>query len=128
MTQRCRSILFSNRRWIILGVAATAVSLGAVGLLVWHHSKTELSGYSELKRVQTEVSRHYLLPSNEVPALATVTDKAKLTTAFFQGSENGDKILIYQKNHFAIIYRPRIDRVVNVGPVQIDAPSKQIAP
>lgn len=73
----------------------------------------------EVKTVQTKVARHYLLPGDEVPALATVTDKAKLKTSFFRRAENNDKILIYQKNKIAIIYRPSSDRIVGVGPVDI---------
>jgi len=68
-----------------------------------------------------------VLPIDETPALATVTDKAKLTTKFLQKAENGDKILIYQKAGRVIIYRPSIDRIIDVGPVQIAplSPSEQ---
>jgi DMSO/TMAO reductase YedYZ molybdopterin-dependent catalytic subunit len=54
------------------------------------------------------------------PALATVTDTSKLTSPFFKKSQNGDKKLIYQTNQVAIIYRPKIDRIIVVGPVSID--------
>lgn len=65
------------------------------------------------------VQKHYLLPVNEQPALATITDPSKLTTKFLKNTRQGDKLLIYQKASKVIIYRPSIDRVVDVGPVQI---------
>lgn len=74
---------------------------------------------SEPSVLISRVSKHYVLPENEEPTIATVTDKSKLTTEFFKSSENGDKILIYESNRLAIVYRPSIDRLVAVGPVDI---------
>jgi len=68
------------------------------------------------------VSRHYILPTDEVPAQATITDQSKVSSAFQGKAKNGDRLLIYQKNKQAVIYRPSVDRVVNVVPVQIDTP------
>lgn len=72
--------------------------------------------------VKNHVGKHYLLPSGEQPALATITDKKKLSSQFLRQADNGDKVLIYQKNQIAIIYRPQLDRIVAVGPVSIDTP------
>jgi len=61
-----------------------------------------------------------VLPDNESPAELTIVDKTKIKTQFLKKSENGDRVLIYQKHQRVIIYRPSIDRIVDVGVVQID--------
>lgn len=101
----------------------------AIGLLIGHvvtdnkskYIDPNIKGINELKVVEQDVGRHYLLPINEVPALATVANKAKLTSPFFKEAENGDKILIYQTNQIAIIYRPSIDKIISVGPVSFSS-------
>lgn len=119
---------FSNgmvRRHASLFSAIGAAALVLVIVLVvphFHHDKTANSGIAEEQAVAAKVSKHYLLPTNETPALATVTDSRKLNTPFLKQARNGDQILIYQKNQLAIIYRPSINRVVAVGPVTIDTP------
>lgn len=60
------------------------------------------------------------LPQGEEPVLATVTDHAALQTAFLREAQDGDKILIYEKARKVIIYRPSIDRIIDVGPVELD--------
>lgn len=66
------------------------------------------------------------LPKDEVPTLATVSDKKKLADqAFFKNAENGDKVLIYQKSRKAIIYRPSTNKIIEVGPVNL-APEPSI--
>lgn len=72
--------------------------------------------------VKDLVGRHMVLPEDEEPALATVTDKTKISTDFFKQAENGDKLLIYQDHKTAIIYRPSLDKIIAVGPVSIDTP------
>lgn len=70
--------------------------------------------------IEKLVGKHYVLPTNEQPELATVTDPSKLSAAFLKKSHKGDKILIYQKSQRVIIYRPSIDRIVDVGVVQVN--------
>lgn len=109
---------------LVLGGLALAVAAGAGAFGARHFALRSSSppGVAQLKAVESKVSRHYLLPTSEIPALATVTNKNKLSTPFLKNSQDGDEILIYQNNHIAIIYRPRIDRIVAVGPVSIDNP------
>ena len=94
---------------------------GLAVYLFLQHSSQDLSDVNAVKQL---VARHMLLPTDETPALVTVTDPSKLTTDFLKQTVAGDKVLIYQTNKRAIIYRPSVDRVVDVGPVLIDAPRK----
>ena len=110
--------------WWILGLVVFAVLVLSIGGYLYHkHQESILNGQPELTHVENEISKLYLLPTNEVPALATVTNSSKLTTPFFKQAKDGDKILIYQKNQVAIIYRPSINKIISVGPVDITTPS-----
>jgi len=103
----------------VLSVCALLV----LGAFLWLHKPQETSyDDTNVTAIKERIAAHYLLPTDEEPALATVTDKSKLSTPFLTKAENGDKLLIYQRNRLAIIYRPSIDRVVGVGPVSIDEP------
>lgn len=79
-------------------------------------------GEDDLSSIKERVSRHYLLPTDEEPALLTVTDPSKLSTDFLRHTKAGDKVLVYQSSRKAVIYRPSIDRIVDVAPVIIDTP------
>lgn len=115
---------FTKRKQYVLATVVAAAIGGVVfgAIMVAHKSAVNTANLNDVKTVKAKVEAHYLLPTDEEPALATVTDKNKLNTPFLKKAENGDKILIYQQNQVAIIYRPSIDRVVSVGPVTIDAP------
>ena len=112
-----------SRRAVIF-YAALAVGALAAALLAWLYWGSAARGgnLDSVEVIVQRVNRHYILPTGEQPALATVTDNTKLTTQFLKKASNGDKVLIYQKNRLAVIYRPSADRIVAVGPVTIDNP------
>jgi len=67
------------------------------------------------------------LPKDEEPTIATVLDKEKLKDQlFFAKAENGDKVIIYSKNQKAILYRPSINKIIDVAPISIAPP--QVTP
>jgi hypothetical protein len=107
----------SRQRLRIVIVIIVALVVGATATyLILHKQQPKLTDVHVIERL---VGRHYVLPTDEQPALATVTDPSKVTTKFLQKAKQGDKILIYQKNSRVIIYRPSIDRIIDVGPVEI---------
>jgi hypothetical protein len=112
-------------RWAWLVVAGAVVVGGviAAAVLWWPRPGLPTDGEAAAKAVKARVARHYLLPKDEEPALATITDKSKLSSPAFKQTEDGDRLLIYQKNRMAIVYRPSIDRVVAIVPVSIDEPT-----
>ena len=84
-------------------------------------------GQKELAEQETsilmdKIRRHMVLPDDEQPTVATVTDVnvLKENQPFFKNAENGDKVLVYVKDRKAIIYSPSKDVVVNVGVVAVD--------
>lgn len=68
-----------------------------------------------------KVGKLMALPTDEKPTIATVNDASKVKDQqFFSNSENGDKVLIYQKAQRAILYRPSSNIIVEVGSVTIN--------
>jgi hypothetical protein len=120
MQSRVQTVL--SLRWWLLAPAAL-LSAGLIGgFIVLHFYGATPTAEADLAAIQSKIARHYLLPSDEIPALATVTNKAKLTAPIFKQAQDGDRILIYQNRKLAIIYRPKIDRIIATGPVAIDTP------
>ena len=69
-----------------------------------------------------KVNKLIILPENEVPTIATVTDKSKVNNQiFFAKSENGDKALIYTQAKKAFLYRPATDKIIEVMPINIES-------
>jgi len=76
----------------------------------------------EIKALTDQVGKHMLLPAEELPTVATVSDKTKLSDqAFFARSEVGDKVLIYSQAARAILYRPAINKIIEV--VSLSSPT-----
>lgn len=80
----------------------------------------EKPNYDSLTTVTNALSQHMILPQDEKPILATVTDKSLLKTPFLREADNGDKVIIYEKAKKVIIYRPSVDRIVSIGPIELD--------
>lgn len=110
-------IRFASKKWLILLVCCVVlVAAGIIALVIVQQKSEDLESVDVIKQ---KVSKHMLLPGGPDPALATVTDSSKLTTVFLKQTKNGDKLLIYDKSQKVIIYRPSIDKIVDVGPVTI---------
>lgn len=74
----------------------------------------------ESKTLIQAVGKLIELPANEDPTVATVSDKTKLADQpFFAKAENGDKVLIYSAAKKAILYRPSLNKIIDVAPVNI---------
>ena len=72
----------------------------------------------EREEVIAKVGSHIVLPNNEIPTLATVSDASQLKQyPFFQNAATGDKVLIYSQSKKAILYRPSEDKIVEIAPV-----------
>lgn len=72
---------------------------------------------NEVDKVVAAVGKLIILPTDQQPTVATIQDVVALAKEqpFFNGAENGDKLLFYQDK--AIIYSVKNDKLVNVGPV-----------
>lgn len=70
------------------------------------------------------VSRLAVLPEDEVPQVATVTNPEVLRSQpFFAEAKMGDVVLIYSKK--AVLYDPKANKVIIVAPVNQNASTQE---
>lgn len=71
----------------------------------------------EIEEIQEKISRLMVLPEDETPTLATVSDPEKLTDQpFFKNAKKGDKVLLYARSKKAILYSVSDDKIIEVSP------------
>lgn len=127
----------SKPKLIYLLTAIILLLFGALGFYVYKdhfapQNKTDNKEQSVQKEIDfliEKIGKHIILPVGEEPVLATVSDVEKVRNkAFFQQAKNGDKVLIYTKARKAILYRLSTDRIIEVGPVELDKNKSQPTP
>lgn len=81
----------------------------------------------EMAVVLEQLGKLTLLPDEE-PVMATIIDAGYLATqsAFYEQSENGDKLVVFPTAKKAIIYSPARNIIVNSGPVIDDQVSSAL--
>ena len=85
---------------------------------------TEDGKKNEIKSLVDKVSKLYLTPKDEEPTIATVSDPEILKNqSFFTLSEKGDKVLIFKKSGRAVLYRPSIDKIIEIAPIKNNSTS-----
>ncbi len=124
---------FATKSVIIIGLFGVVVltALGSAIYFYIQYQKTQTLlknpntvAIQESKSLIEEVGKHIVLPQNEAPTIATVSDINKLKQqAFFSQAKNGDKVLIYTKAQKAILYDPVQKKIIEVGPINLVQPS-----
>lgn len=90
--------------------------------------KNSSAADTQSKELVAAVGKLIELPANEQPTIATVSDKTKLENQpFFAKAENGDKVLIYSNAKKAILYRPSINKIIEVAPVNLGSNSSPVS-
>lgn len=79
------------------------------------------------QEVIDKVGRLIELPK-ETPTIANITDKTKLQNQFFANAQDGDKVLIFQNAKKAIIYRESANKIIEVGTININEPTRSPTP
>jgi len=111
----------SMRNPKILKLAITLTVLTAVILGGWYWYNQRLNTNDGLQVLLDDVATLVVVP-NELPTIATVTDKASLPEQqFFRNAENGDVVLIYLEAQKAILYRPSLKKIVEMAPVFVQS-------
>ncbi len=115
--------LLANKLPVVLGVLFV---VSAITALYLHDQVLELkknpnqAAMEESQAVIAAVGRLIILPDNEQPTIATVSDPSKLKDQpFFASAKIGDKVLIYTNAKKAILYSPEENKIVEVAPVNI---------
>lgn len=122
--ENLRQSLTPMTRNIIVGLLVLfVVSFGGA---VYFYSKSnnnpQKNAVNDLNKTILLVGKLMVLPVDETPTLATVSDPAKLKDQpFFANAKTGDKVLIYSNARKAILYSPLLNKIVEVAPVNLGA-------
>lgn len=115
---------------LVIGVVVLGVVGGVIFLLSKNtssHKKTDVklsTPQQEASQILTKINSFYDLPAGETPTIATVSDKTKLQgQPFFAKAENGDKVLIYTNAKKALLYRPSINKLMEVSSLALSSPA-----
>lgn len=74
----------------------------------------------EVVSLVEKVGKLVVLPANETPTVATVSDPEALKDqAFFANASKGDKVLIYAEAKKAILYSVEMNKIIDVAPLNI---------
>ncbi len=74
----------------------------------------------EAEELVAVVGKLILLPKDELPTIATVSDPTRLADqAFFAKAKVGDKVLLYPNARKAYLYDPEANRVLEVAPINL---------
>ncbi len=86
-------------------------------------SGNEAQNQEVAKQVIDKVRKLYVIPAGIEPTVATIVDVNQLRTrnAFYNKAKNGDHLIV--TNDRAILYDPIADKIIDVVPVQIQAPA-----
>lgn len=122
---------------IVAWIGLIFVIVGLVGSSYYffnQYKKTQLllnnptlAAKEETKKITDQVSKLMVLPAKEEPIVVTVLDKNKLKDQdFFKKAENGDKVIVYSVSKQAILYRPSINKIIQVAPLNLGETNQPI--
>lgn len=73
---------------------------------------------AKTEQVIKKISLLAVIPNDPNAVLANVTDITKLKgQPFFNDAQNGDEIVIFPGAMRAVLYRPSINKIINIGPL-----------
>lgn len=123
-----------QKSWIFAVTITGVVVIAAIGGLYIHSQKQVSQLRNEVQQIKkdptaqaTEENKTLLqkvgalivLPADEQPTVATVTDLEKLKgQPFFAQAQLGDKVLIYTAAKKAILYRPTENKIIELAPLE----------
>ena len=133
--QWTRLISRIDARWVVTGVVVLIVALN-----IYHEqnqlkntsnlndeARVEVLAQKEVTRLINKLARFVILPENDEPVLAIVSDASKVAdqAPFFRVAQNGDELLIYPKSGQVILYRPVVEKIVGMTTISTQATANQ---
>ena len=119
------------RRYFPLIMVVLVIILALTSAYFYKQSKSDPNAASqaEIKSLVQKVGRLAILPTDETPTVATVSDPDALKSqAFFVDAKKGDKVLIYSNAKKAILYDPVADKIVNIAPLNSESATPTTTP
>lgn len=112
------------RRYLGLILLVLVILLALTSIYFYQKSKiaaVDNSNQAQIQSLVQKVGRLVVLPTDETPTIATVSDPTVLKDqSFFADAKKGDKVLIYSNAKKAILYDPVLDKIVTIAPLNID--------
>ncbi len=102
----------------------TIIALGFAGFMYFQIVELKKSPQTalakETKDLVAKVSKLVVLPADEQPTIATVSDPVALKDQpFFVNAQKGDKVLIYTNSKKAFLYSVTLNKMLDVAPLNI---------
>lgn len=112
---------FLSMKTKVLGAVLAIALAGGGGYYLYAHGPAkdpQKTAQQEAEKLVAAVGKLMVLPSDELPIVATVADPSKLTDQpFFAKAKKGDKVLIFNTARKAVLYDPVADRIIDVAPL-----------
>lgn len=87
-----------------------------------------IAAQQEVEALVVKVGKLVVLPTEETPTVATVSDPEALKDqVFFANAVKGDKVLIYAQAKKAILYSVGMNKILDVAPLNI-GDAKSVTP
>ena len=116
-----KSFIKKNSGLIFTASIVLIILLTGLSIYLYKKSRSsEQKNASEVQSIVNKVGKLMYLPTDEIPTVATVSDPSALKDqAFFVDAKVGDKVLIYTNAKKAILYDPRVNKIVTIAPLNI---------
>jgi hypothetical protein len=112
---------FNTYRMLVLVLLVIALLWGA-GYVYKNNIRPQAGNASTVEKI----SKLIILPADETPTIATVSDLEALKgQPFFADAKVGDIVLIYANAKKAILYDPVLNKIVNATSVGIGSGEKK---
>lgn len=105
---------------VLFIVNIISISFAIYFYLKFSSLKKDVQGenFTNKEELIDEVGKLVLLPQNEEPTIATITDPEKLKNqTFFANAKVGYKVLIYPSSKKAYLYDPIAKKIIEVAPL-----------
>ena len=122
MTKNTKIIIGIIVAVIVLGGITYGVSQGKISLNKTSTTQADAAKNAtqaeEVQNIITEVSKHIVLPADEIPTAAVVSDLSKLAgQQFFERAQLGDIVLVYANVRRVVLWRPSTQKIVEVSAI-----------
>lgn len=114
---------------VLLVLVPALLVVGSAGSSVYFYKQVQslkanpqAQAQAQADAVVSKVSQLIVLPTDEKPTVATVTDPSKLKDQpFFANAKAGDEVLLYTNAKKAVLYDPTANKIVDVAPINLGA-------
>lgn len=121
--------MLKNKNVQYLLLVVIVVVAGYFGYMKYQENQNtpeaqQAKAIEEKNAVIAKVKALTVLPDEE-PVLFTVNDANLLRSqqAFFKDAQNGDVLMVFQKDSKALIYRESTNQIINAGPISFQQPA-----